>query len=156
MNGVVNALVGGWQTSGIATFKQGFPLTIAPPPLPNGVNYFGVGQHIDIVGDYHVAHPTRTKWFNPSAFAQPANWSLGNSPRYLSDLRAPGYNNWDLSIQKYFPIEDSVRFQFRLDMFNAFNHTNYYKPNTSFGAGLGTINSAFSPRLMQAALKLYW
>ena len=156
INGVLNAVVGGWQTSGIATFKQGFPLTIAPPPLPNGVNYFGVGQHIEIIGDYHVAHPNRTEWFNAAAFAQPANWSLGNSPRYLSDLRAPGYNNWDLSIQKYFPIEESVGLQFRLDMFNAFNHTNYYKPNTSFGAGLGTINSAFSPRLMQAALKLYW
>ena len=32
----------------------------------------------------------------------------------------PDYNNWDLSIQKYFPIKESVRFQFRLDMFNAF------------------------------------
>ena len=38
-----------------------------------------------------------------------------------------------MSIQKYFPITESVRFQFRLDMFNAFNHTNFYAPNTTLG-----------------------
>ena len=29
MNGVVNTIVGGWQTSGTLTLKEGFPLTIA-------------------------------------------------------------------------------------------------------------------------------
>ena len=60
-------------------------------------------------------------------------WTLGDAPRYFSDLRAPGYKNFDLSIQKYFPIKESVRLQFRLDMFNAFNHTNFYSPNTFIG-----------------------
>jgi hypothetical protein len=61
-----------------------------------------------------------------------------------------------MSIQKYFPIEERYRFQFRLDMFNTFNHTNYYSPNTFMGAGFGTISSAWTPRQMQAALKFYW
>ena len=39
---------------------------------------------------------------------------------------------WTFSIQKYFPIKESVRLQFRLDMFNAFNHTNFYSPNTIY------------------------
>jgi hypothetical protein len=158
MNGVLNAVVGGWQTSGIATFKEGFPLAITGN---NGLNYFGAGQHVDVIGDYHVSHQTRTEWFNPAAFAIAAPFTLGDAPRYLSDLRAPGFNNWDMSIQKYFPIQEKVRLQFRLDLFNAFNHTNFYKPNTSFGpappaGSFGTINTAFSPRLMQAALKIYW
>ena len=84
-------------------------------------------------------------------------WTLGNAPRYFSDLRAPGYKNLDISIQKYFPIKESVRLQFRLDMFNAFNHTNFYSPNTFDGTrGFGTITSAWTPRQMQAALKFYW
>ena len=76
----------------------------------------------------------------------------GTSP--ICVLRITG--TWDLSIQKYFPVRESVRFQFRLDMFNAFNHVNFYKPNTFMGGGFGTINAAWGPRLMQAALKLYW
>ena len=154
MNGVVNTIVGGWQTSGTLTVKEGFPLTITSSG--NGLNYFGAGQHVDVVGDYHIANPSRIEWFNTSAFAVAGPWSLGNAPRYFSDLRAPGYKNWDISIQKYFPIEERFRFQFRLDMFNAFNHTNYYSPNTFMGGGFGTITSAWTPRQMQAALKFYW
>ena len=155
MNGVLNAVVGGWQTSGVATFKQGFPLAISSPG--NGLNYFGAGQHVDVVGDYHISNPSRTEWFNTTAFQPAAQWTLGDAPRYFSDLRAPGYNNWDMSIQKYFPIEERFRFQFRLDMFNTFNHTNYYAPNTALGSGsFGTINASFPGRLMQAALKFYW
>ncbi|MGH9538193.1 MAG: hypothetical protein ACRD3H_09730, partial [Terriglobales bacterium] len=154
VNGVLNQVIGGWQTSGTLTLKEGFPLSIASSG--NGVNYFGAGQHVDVVGDVNVAHPNRTEWFNTSAFAVAAPWSLGDAPRFFSNLRAPGYDNFDISIQKYFPIKESVRLQFRLDMFNAFNHTNFYSPNTTMGPGFGTINQAWTPRLMQAALKLYW
>jgi hypothetical protein len=153
-NGVVNTIIGGWQTSGTLTLKEGFPLTIGSSG--NGLNYFGAGQHVDVVGNYHIANPSRTEWFNTSAFAVAGPWSLGNAPRYFSDLRAPGYKNFDISIQKYFPIQERFRFQFRLDMFNAFNHTNYYSPNTAMGPGFGTITSAWTPRQMQAALKFYW
>jgi hypothetical protein len=154
MNGVLNAILGDWQTSGVATFKGGFPLTISPSANPNP---FGVGQHVNIVGDYHLSHQTRTAWFNTGAFVDAPQFDLGNAPRYFSDLRSPGYNNWDISIQKYFPVRESVRFQFRLDMFNAFNHTNFYAPNTFLGGGqFGTITQTWSPRQMQAALKLYW
>ena len=153
MNSVLNAVVGGWQTSGVATFKGGFPLRIN---VANR-NEFGLGQNVNVVGNYHVSHQGRNQWFNPAAFAQADKWTLGNAPRYFSDLRAPGYNNWDMSIQKYFPLHESVRLQFRLDMFNAFNHVNFYKPDTNFGSGtIGTLNAAWGPRQMQAALKLYW
>jgi hypothetical protein len=147
-------VVGGWQTSGALTLKEGFPLTVTSSG--NGLNYFGAGQHVDVVGDYHIANPSRNAWFNTSAFAVAQPWSLGNAPRYFSDLRAPGYRNWDISIQKYFPIGERCRFQFRLDMFNALNHTNFYSPNTFMGGGFGTITQAWTPRQMQAALKFYW
>ncbi len=85
MNAVVNTIVGGWQTSGTLTLKEGFPLTITS--VGNGVNYYGAGQHVDVVGDYHIAHPSRTQWFNTSAFAvaQPIVWEmlLDTSPIYV-------------------------------------------------------------------------
>jgi len=153
MNRVLNAVVGDWQTAGVATFKGGFPLRINVDNL----NAFGLGQNVNVVGNYHVSDQGINQWFNPAAFAQADKWTLGNAPRYFSDLRAPGYNNWDMSIQKYFPVHESVRFQFRLDMFNTFNHPNFYKPDTNFSSGsIGTLNAAWGPRQMQAALKLYW
>jgi hypothetical protein len=152
VNGVVNQVIGGWQTSGTLTLKEGFPLTVTG----SNNNNFGVGQHVNVIGDYHIANPGPNAWFNTAAFATAPAWTLGDAPRYFSDLRAPGYRNFDLSIQKYFPIKESVRLQFRLDMFNALNHTNFYSPNTFIGGGFGTITSAWTPRQMQAALKLYW
>jgi hypothetical protein len=154
MNAVANQILGGWQTTGIFTFKQGFPLSINSPG--NGLDYFGAGQHVDIVGNYKVSNQSRTRWFNGAAFQPAAKWTLGNAPRYFSDLRAPHYNNWDVGIQKKFPIKESSRIEFRLDMFNAFNHTNFYSPNTSLGGSIGTIGETWTPRLLQAALRLYW
>jgi carboxypeptidase family protein len=154
MNPVLNTVIGGWQTSGTLTLKEGFPLTITSSG--NGLNYFGAGQHVDVVGNYHIANPGPNEWFNTSAFAVAGPWQLGNAPRYFSDLRAPNYKNWDVSIQKYFPINERYRFQFRLDMFNALNRTNFYSPNTAMGPGFGTITQAWTPRQMQAALKFYW
>jgi hypothetical protein len=159
MNGVVNAIVGGWQTTGIATIKQGFPLGISSPAGDNpAYSYFGVGQTVDVTGDVHVSHPTYNQWFNTSAFAFAPQWTQGNAPRYFSTLRAPHYNNWDMGIQKFFPLKENLRFQFRVDFFNAFNHTNFYAPNMNFnsGAAFGTISNAFTPRLTQAVLKFYW
>lgn len=155
MNGVVNAIVGGWQTTGIATLKQGFPLGISSPG--NGLNYFGAGQNVNVTGDVHVSNPSYTQWFNTSAFAIAAPWTLGDAPRYFSNLRAPNYDNWDMGIQKFFPIKENVRIQFRVDFFNAFNHANFYAPNMSYGSGeFGKITEAFTPRLTQAVLKVYW
>ncbi|KAA6456633.1 hypothetical protein DYQ86_24515 [Acidobacteria bacterium AB60] len=168
MHGVANQILGGWETTGIFTLKEGFPLSINSPG--NGLNYFGAGQHVDVVGNYKVAHQSRTQWFNNTppgisgaAFAPASSWSLGNAPRYFSDLRAPHYNNWDIGVQKNFPIKESSRVEFRLDMFNAFNHTNFYSPNTSLPplgstspGSFGTISESWTPRLLQAALRLYW
>jgi len=168
MNGVLNAIAGGWQTTGIFTLKQGFPLSIGSPG--NGEDYFGAGQTVDIIGNYKVAHPSINGWFNncvpgvsgpancnDPAFAPAAPWTLGTAPRYFSDLRAPRYNNWDMGIQKFFPIKENIRLQFRVDFFNAFNHPQFYAPNMSYGSlYFGTIGETFNPRLTQAVLKLFW
>jgi hypothetical protein len=156
MNGVLNAIAGGWQTTGIFTLKQGFPLSINAPSNTN-VGSFGAGQNVDVVGDVHVSNPSINEWFNTSAFAIAQPWTQGDAPRYFSNLRAPRYNNWDMGIQKFFPIHEDIRLQFRVDFFNAFNHPQFYAPNMSYGSGnFGKITTAFTPRLTQAVLKLYW
>jgi hypothetical protein len=152
----VDAIVGGWQVSGISTFKQGFPLSIAP--ANNTLGQYGGNRRPDIVGDVHVAHPTIDKWFNTAAFKDPTDeFSFGNSARYISTLRAPGYQNWDLSIQKYWRFSDIARLQFRAEMYNAFNHANFYAPNQFSAQGaFGTISNAFPARDTQFGFKFLW
>lgn len=155
MSKPVDAAIGGWQVSGISTFKSGFPLSINANVY--SATLYGGNQHPNVVGDpRQVSNRGIHEWFNTSAFAQAPPYTFGDAPRYLSNLRAPGYDNWDIGIQKWFSFGEIVRAQFRAEMFNAFNHANFYAPNTTIGAGFGTITSANPPRDVQLALKIYW
>jgi hypothetical protein len=103
-----------------------------------------------------------------AAFQDPTDpLSFGSAPRYISTLRAPGYQNWDLALQKYWYFGDATRLQFRAEMYNAFNHTNFYAPNQflanrtvdqngQYGGSFATIGNAFPARDVQLAAKFYW
>jgi hypothetical protein len=151
----VDAVLGGWQVSGVSTFKDGFPLPIYA--ASNNTNSFGGNQRPNQVGNPHIQKPTINQWFNTNAFAQPAPFTFGNLPRYMPNLRAPGLNNWDLAIQKWWKWREKLRFQFRAEMYNAFNHTNFYAPDTTLGdPAFGKINGASPSRDVQLGLKIYW
>lgn len=155
LNRAADAVLGGWQVSGITTFKSGIPLGIAA--ASNNTNSFGGGQRPNLVGDPHVSNPTIDRWFNVDAFAQPAPFTFGNVPRYMPNLRAPGYNNWDLAIQKWWRWEEKLRVQFRAETFNSFNHPNFYAPNQFHGDGaFGKISGTYPSRSVQFGLKVYW
>ena len=159
MGRAANAVVGGFQVSGITSFKSGFPLSVSGG---GGANLYGANVRPNIVGDYHVAKPTINQWFNTQAF-QPldsSTYGFGNEPRFISNLRSPRYQNWDMSLQKYWFFSETVRLQGRAEFYNAFNHPNFYAPDTSLGdrtnGSFGTIRSSFGPRDIQLAAKLYW
>ena len=156
MNKPVDAAIGGWQVSGISSFKEGFPLSINANVY--STTLYGGNQHANVVGDPNqVAHKGINGWFNTSAFQQAAPYTFGDAPRYFSNLRAPGYDNWDIGIEKWFNQDGRIRTQFRGEMFNAFNHANFYAPDTTLGdLGFGTIRSSNPPRDVQLALKIYW
>ncbi len=165
-----DAVVGGWQVSGVSSFKSGFPLSINGG---GGANLYGANVRPNIVGDFRVQKRSINQWFNPLAFQQvPSDvYGFGNAPRYLSQLRSPGLDNWDLAIQKYWNFTETIRLQGRAELYNAFNHGNLYAPDTYLsdrtlssdaggnpvaGGSFGTIRSALPPRDVQFALKLYW
>ena len=75
----------------------------------------------------------------------------------MPNLRAPGLKNWDLAIQKWWQSSEGLRVQFRAEMYNAFNHANFYAPDTHFGdATFGQISGALPARDVQFGLKIYW
>jgi hypothetical protein len=69
-------------------------------------------------------------------FCNPAPGTVGNLPR--DAFNGPPFFDWDLSILKSFPITESKRFEYRLDLFNAFNHPTFAVGNP--GAGLTDMN----------------
>jgi len=156
MNRVENAVLGGWQVSGLTTFKSGMPLGITTST--NNTNTYGNSQRPNLVGNPN-ALPTGVdrhyEWFNIAAFAQPPAFTFGNVGRALPSTRGPGLNDWDIGIQKYFQPTERFRLQFRAEFFNAFNHPNFYQPDTNLGdASFGALNTAFPGRDIQFALKL--
>ena len=72
----------------------------------------------------------------------PAPGFFGNTGR--APLHSPGINNWDIGLEKQFPIPITEQLQFRGELFNAFNHAQFNNPNsdTGGGANFGRVSSA--------------
>ena len=154
-NAVSEAVLGGWQITGVSSFKSGFPISVVGGG--NNTSSFGGNQRPDLVGDPTLSHPTIEKWFNTSAFAQPAPFTFGNAPRYMSNVRAPGLETFDIGLQKWFHWREYLKMQFRCEMFNAFNRANFYSPDAnSSDAAFGRISATLPPRDVQFGVKLYW
>lgn len=154
---LVRSILGGWESSGIVTLRNGFPYTVSSGS-DRSMSGIG-GDRADIVGDPNISGDrSKAEWlaryFDPNAFTQAAVGTFGNAPRSL--MRGPGSANFDLSLVRNFPIREKMRLQFRSEFFNAFNRANFNNPfalaNTP--ARLGRIESAADPRIIQFALKL--
>jgi hypothetical protein len=67
-------------------------------------------------------------------------------------------NNWEFSFQKQIPVSERVRFELHGELFNAFNHAQFFQPdgNITDGSDFGRVKRARDPRLVQLALKLYF
>ncbi len=153
-NRFADALVGGWQMNGIATFQSGFPMTISAADVGGLNDTFGTNR-ADIVGNPYPSgfQKSIAKWFNTDAFRQPAAGFLGNSGRGI--LRLPGINNWDTGLFKNFTIMERLRTQFRFESFNAWNHTQWGGPDRNIAdSRFGQILSARPARINQLGLKL--
>jgi len=149
-----NAL-GGWELSGIVTISSG-------PPVARVIvdtNSSKRGNRANLVGDPKAGEQaiggTNFLWIDTSAFAVPADGTFGNSPRAV--FRLPGRHQWDLSLSKNFRPIDRLRVQFRADMINAFNHTQFTTVDASMAnSTFGQVTGARAPREIQLGLKLYW
>jgi hypothetical protein len=82
------------------------------------------------------------QYLNPSSFAVPANGTYGNLGR--NQIYGPGFEDVDLSLLKNFPIYgERVHGQFRVEMFNVFNHTNLASPAYSASPSIGANGPLF-------------
>jgi len=152
-NKVLNAVIAGWQVNGIYAYTSGLPynLTVSGDIANTGNS----GYRLNRVGNPQLSRPTRSQWFNTSAFTAPAQYTFGTEGR--NDLRADGFQNLDASVFKNFPLERFGQLQFRAEAFNALNHLTYGTPGTNISttSTFGTVSSERSTeRIMQLAVKL--
>ena len=154
-------IIGGWTTSGIFTWHDGYPFSVfgnADSALTGTQN-----ERADLIGNPNLPNGRSEaakldEWFNAAAFQNAATGTFGDSPRNF--LRGPGYCNMDYSLVKSFPIpygsfKETQKIDFRAEFFNLFNHPNFGLPSGTwvFNPTYPQITSAGSPRIIQFALK---
>jgi hypothetical protein len=179
MQGFKGVALNGWELSGIVTFQTGFPIRLTSvadieeydsgflfeaPGEPNfamafkrlnprtTICNFGTGGTTGV-----PCSPISGFAFDPATFTNStvAPGTIGNAPRTL--CCGPGINNWDLSFMKNTPLGEKLNLQFRTDIFNIWNHAQFYSVDGNIsnqGATFGQVQHVRDPRLIQFALKL--
>ena len=112
------------------------------------------GNRPDRIADGNLPTQQRKveRWFDTAAFAVPPDGTFGNSGRGI--LKAPGINNWDLTLMKNIAIRENHDLQLRFEFFNAFNHPNFLLPdNQVTSPGCGSVLRARDGRDIQFGAK---
>ena len=162
-NGVLKQVGYGWQVNGIFGYATGVPFTVTEPTNAMGIN--GVTDRPNMTKSSGFK-PTIGEWFDVSQFSLQTFGTPGNEER--NQLTSPPSHSLDLSLFKDFPVHESMKLQFRTEVFNFTNSPNFATPVnaiSSFSAGVATqTNSTFgkvtstspiaNPREIQFALKL--
>jgi hypothetical protein len=170
---VAKHLLGDWQLNAIYSYFGSTPVDIL-----SGVNTYGTSGNVnprpDLVAGVpiYVNGPDSTQWLNPAAFALPGVGQIGSLGK--GSIRGKPISNVDFSVAKNWRFKERYGFQFRAEMFNTFNHTNFVgfnnnlqfdgvqilsggAPNPNFGhannGSFGTLTNAQAPREIQFGLK---
>ncbi|MGA8311626.1 MAG: TonB-dependent receptor [Terriglobales bacterium] len=157
-NGVLHAVLGGWQLSDITVLQSG-----SVPNNGNGIQYTGTDtlglgggtrNRPNLVSS--VSYPkTVNAWFSTSSFANPVapwnggpNQGFGNAGKDV--VIGPGLFNFNMALFKTINLTERMKFEFRFETFNTFNHTEFNGLDTnSADANFGHVTSTYDPRVVQ-------
>jgi hypothetical protein len=158
LNGVSNAIAGGWSINGILFLGSGIP--VASPTVGSNVSYFNQRANL-------ICNPSKgfnrgvNQWVNNSCFASPASpFVPGTAPAYLDSVRAMGARNLDLSLYKILNLGKSKVIRFDVSSYNVTNKPQFGMPTeqtmtASGGAPFGALTSCINtPRQFQFGARL--
>ena len=186
LNGIADAILGGWQIGGIlnarsgspinvlitrpdvvavcqtasgctlgtGTVGQGFVISLPSGTLPAG--FVGVlntpggnasrsTRRPDLVPGVspYLTGSNGLRYLNPAAFAMPSPGTYGNLER--NALKGPGFAQLDMTLQKRFKITERTNIEFRSEIFNLFNRTNFANPPSTLQSNLSSSTSSQQP-----------
>lgn len=156
-HGWPNAVVGGFQLTGILTAQSGVPLGV----LQSGANGLGLGAYRpDKIGNPVTTHPRNSngsvQWINAAAY-RVADGHFGSAPIRDGHLRGPNYWDVDFGIHRNFHLYEQLNMEFRAEAFNFLNHPNLALPNQDASSpAFGQINVVYNARAVQFDLELHF
>jgi hypothetical protein len=139
-NGVVNALLGGWDFAYTQTLQTGPPFTVSFAGSPN--NYLPGSSRPNLVpgvnpltenwsiGEHRFPTQAQVPYLNAAAFSYPDAFTAGTLGRNTFD--GPGITWPQFSLSKQWQVYERARFILRWDMNNPFKSPNYGLPNSTF------------------------
>ena len=132
----MRTVLGDWEVTAIVGAGTGQPLTVFSGNVPGlnggpsgtGFDANQVANRVANVSCRAESGPSE-QIINPSAYTLDGFQigTLGSARR--GDCTGPGYFQTDLAFYKNFPLKNGVKFQFRWDIFNIFNNTNFLFQN---------------------------
>jgi len=153
--------LGGWQLDGIGTLMSGTPFSVfdsndvaAQGSAPEITGFSA--QRPNLIGNPNNGPRTVGTWLNASAFQRldlTANaGQFGTEGRNVNV--GPGYADWDFATLKNFKLTESKQLQFRAELFDILNRTNFRLPDSDISSPtFNHILAAEAPRQIQFALK---
>jgi hypothetical protein len=154
-SGVTDALLGGWQMTGILNLQSGTPFTaIIATNQANTQNSGALRPNALANGNLPRSQRSVDRWFDKNAFALPDLFTYGNAGR--NTLIGPGINNLDFGLYKNFRLSERWQLQFRSEFYNLTNTPHFGLPNQTVDQPQGGTITGLStpPRQIQFALKL--
>jgi hypothetical protein len=163
-NAVVNQIVGGWQISPVLNYSSGLPFTLSysscNASIPGSAPCYVNGQPSRFQKHVTGFPGHGLSYYDPQfggAFTATGLDQIGTAGR--NSVFGPHFFNTDISVQKNFPVKESVVLQFRMDAFNAFNHVTFGNPggnvqqNGSITQGPG-VDGTTNPRQLQFVFRV--
>lgn len=146
-SGLASKVLGGWSLSGLATARTGTPINITisrkAAALPDGNTSSQRPNLVPGASIYAATRSIPTVWFNPAAFATPANGTWGNLGRYIGS----GPNNYEIDggLQKRFRLTERANLNFRASAFNLLNNPQWSNPSGNASSSrFGRITSVLN------------
>jgi len=157
MNGVLDAVIGGWSLSSLLTLQTGQPVPfgVSAPRLTDGFQRANIlcnpstGRSLH---DVAFSNDPTFLYYKDTCVSTPDDQVAGNAPRFSDNVRGPGIRNIDLGIFKEFRIREGMKAEIRGEFLN-FTNTPRFSTPPSFagdGANFGKVQGqANSPRRIQ-------
>jgi hypothetical protein len=168
--GLARALLADWSVDGIVRARSALPVNVLTGADPLGLGYTHVSRPDRVPGQpEYVDDPSAPggRRIDAAAFSVPAEPRQGDLPR--NALRGFGAWQLDVSVHRQVTLGGRWRAHFRADVFNVFNHANFFNPenvltNPSFGQptqvlarglrGLDPLYQIGGPRSIQLSLRV--
>ena len=126
-------IVDGWSISGTAAVTAGTPIALHPEFNNTGGVITALNVNVVPAVNPEVPNPGPSLWFNPAAFDQPPDFTMGDASRTSPILRNPGAQDYDLSVSKRVSLGTDRAVEFSAAGFNFLNHANWNDPDPVIG-----------------------